>query len=174
MNDDHETMYIYPYKASMIVPCPFETLKIDCSASKEEIDQAADAMGTEEADDARHKAHSIYYHPPCNKARRQRMARETDKGTDEQKHLRKVVKKVIMLYKTEYFHIGLRGQPDFNEDEFIAIKNKWGTQLRYEAEEMFWNGFGDCKNKMHMAETKIEELQAELARVKSGSKQQVA
>ena len=173
MNDDHESMYIYPYKASMIVPCPFETLKIDRSASKEEIDRAADAIGTEEANDARNKAHSIYYHPPCNKARRQRMVRETDKGTDEHKNSRKVIEKVIMIYKTEYFHIGLRDQPNFNEAQFIAIKNKWGLQLRYEAEEMFWNGFGDCKTKLHNAEQKIKELQAELTRVKSDSKQKV-
>ena len=173
MNDDHETMYIYPYKASMIVPCPFETLKIELSASKEEIGKAAEAMGTEEADDAHRKALSIYYHPPCNKARRQRRMMELDKGTEEQRHLRKVVEKVITLYKTEYFHIGLRTRADFNEDEFITVKNRWGSQLRYEAEEMFWNGFGDCKTKLHKAEKRIEELQSELARAKSENKQQV-
>ena len=50
MDDD---LYIYPYKASMLVPCPFETLKLELDATKTEINQAADARGTHQANHPR-------------------------------------------------------------------------------------------------------------------------
>ena len=165
-------MYIYPYKASMLTPCPFEQLKLGFDASREEINRAAEEAGTDEADEARHRALSIYHHPPCIKARRQRRIMEQDKGGEEERHRRKVVEKVIVLYKTEFYHIGLRGLPGFSEKEFVAIKNRWDQQIRYEAEEMFWNGFGDCKARLHEANQRIQELEAELQRSRQTSKQQ--
>ena len=169
-----EDLYIYPYKASMLVPCPFETLKLELDASKTEINQAADAMGTDEADDARRKALSIYYHPPCNKARRLKRMRELDKGPDDERHMRKVLEKVVLLYKTEFYHVGLRGKPGFDENEFTTIKSKWNEQVRYEAEEIFWNGYGDCRTKLRKTEEKARELEAEVHRLKSNDKQQVS
>jgi hypothetical protein len=171
MDDD---LYIYPYKASMLVPCPFETLKLELDASKTEINQAADAIGTDEADDARRKALSIYYHPPCNKARRLKRMREHDKGSDDERHMRRVLEKVVSLYKTEFYHIGLRGRSGFDESEFADVKSKWNEQVRYEAEEIFWNGYGDCRTKLRKTETKVKELEAEMHRLKSSDKQQVS
>ena len=136
--------------------CPFKALGLQKDATHAEIHLAADASGGG-SEEARLRALRLYDHPPCNKARLRRQAKwmeqrpEAEENeamrqleeAEEHQHRRKVVEKVIRLYETELYQIGRRDRtPSRNDAEFNALKAQWDRQVRSDAEDIFWNGYG--------------------------------
>ena len=138
--------------------CPFALLQLNLWATRDQIDsqwlKLSSTLGESVADDARARAFSMY--GTLQGARELRAVDEQQQRSTHFAHRRRIIELVQILYRQEYF-TDENTQPSDTEG-LLKIKATWSHEDRAAAEDMFENGVGDCKAKLHRAEERISTL----------------